>query len=74
MNNEKYRSMTKCSLATATRDLKDLINKDVLYLEGSGKGNIRYLINFVEDSVFKNANASSQKGKSHDLSFVILTE
>lgn len=74
MNNEKYRSMTKCSLATATRDLKDLINKDVLYLEGSGKGNIRYLINFVEDSVFKKANASTQKGKIHDLSFVLLTE
>lgn len=62
MSNQKYRTMTKCSLATATRDLKDLINKEVLYLEGSGKRNIRYLICFVENSVFKTHNDSSLTG------------
>ena len=62
ISNEKYRNMTKCSLATATRDLKDLVGKEVLYLEGSGKRNIRYLMNFVKDSVFRKINVSSQQG------------
>ncbi|MGB0938853.1 MAG: Fic family protein [Colwellia sp.] len=62
ITNEKYRNITKCSLATATRDLQDLITKDVLYLEGSGKRNIRYLISFVENSVFKVRDDSSQTG------------
>jgi len=62
ISNEKYRMMTKCSLATATRDLKDLINKNILYLEGSGKRNIRYLLCFVENSVFKKNNDSLQTG------------
>ncbi len=53
ITNAQYRTMTKCSLATATRDLKDLIEKEVLYLVGSGKRNIRYLICFVENNVFK---------------------
>jgi Fic family protein len=62
ISNEKYRTMTKCSPATSTRDLNDLINKGVLYLEGSGKRNIRYLIFFVENSVFKKSNKTSQSG------------
>jgi len=62
INNKKYRAITKCSLATATRDLKDLVNKDVLYLEGSGKRNIRYLICFVENSVFKRHDDSLHGG------------
>ena len=62
ISNEKYRNMTKCSLATATRDLKDLVTKDMLTIEGSGKRNIRYLINVVEDSVFRKAKVTSQQG------------
>ncbi|MBL0709839.1 MAG: Fic family protein [Colwellia sp.] len=62
ISNQKYRTMTKCSLATATRDLKDLVNKEVLYLKGSGKRNIRYLICFVENSVFKRSDGSSHAG------------
>jgi Fic family protein len=62
ISNEKYRAITACSLATATRDLKNLIEKDVLTVEGSGKRNIRYLIKFVENNVFKRASSLSQKG------------
>ncbi|PCI59670.1 MAG: hypothetical protein COB35_04585 [Gammaproteobacteria bacterium] len=62
ISNEKYRTITKCSLATATRDLKDLINKGILYLEGSGKRNIRYLLCLVEKSVFKKNNEALQSG------------
>ena len=65
ISNAQYRTMTKCSLATATRDLKDLIEKEVLYFVGSGKRNIRYLISFVENSVFKKW-ANSSKGGSRD--------
>ena len=66
ISNVQYRTITKCSLATATRDLKDLIEKEVLYLVGSGKRNIRYLICFVENSVFKKGTNSS-KGGSRDI-------
>lgn len=62
ISNEKYRSITGCSLATATRDLNDLIYKDILHIEGTGKRNIRYLINFVENSVFKKKEALCQNG------------
>jgi Fic family protein len=66
ISNEQYRKMTGCSLATATRDLKDLIEKEVLYLVGSGKRNIRYLISFVEISVFKKGNGPAKNGARDD--------
>ncbi|OUR60114.1 hypothetical protein A9Q74_14520 [Colwellia sp. 39_35_sub15_T18] len=62
ISNEKYRAITGCSLATATRDLKSFIEKGVLTVEGSGKRNIRYLIKLVENNVFKSTNLLSQKG------------
>ena len=62
ISNEKYRAITGCSLATATRDLKNLIEKDVLYVEGSGKRNTRYVIIFVENNVFKRTSSQNQKG------------
>jgi len=62
ISNEQYRTMTKCSLATATRDLKDLIQKEAIYLTGSGKRNIRYQICFVENSVFKKRTDISKDG------------
>jgi Fic family protein len=40
ISNAKYRNITQCSLATATRDLKDLVDKQLLYVAGSGKRKI----------------------------------
>lgn len=43
---EKYIKITKTSRATATRDLTDLVNKEILRKEGQGKGTRYYpLIN-----------------------------
>jgi Fic family protein len=66
ISNEHYRKMTKCSLATATRDLKDLIGKKMFYVVGSGKRNIRYLICFVENSVFKTNTFQKNTGSSNN--------
>lgn len=42
VNARKYQNISKCSKATATRDLTDLVGKNVLHhLSGSGK-NTRY--------------------------------
>ena len=40
---QKYAAMAKCSKATATRDLSDLVTKECLTIEGVGRG-IRYFI------------------------------
>ena len=44
MTNEKYARMTGASKATATRDLADLLAKDLLRVEGMGKAT-RYAVN-----------------------------
>ena len=44
MTNEKYIKMTGASKATATRDLADLLAKDLLRVEGVGKAT-RYAVN-----------------------------
>jgi Fic family protein len=44
MTNEKYAKMTGASKATATRDLADLLAKDLLRVEGMGKAT-RYAVN-----------------------------
>ena len=44
MTNEKYAKMTGASKATATRDLADLLAKDLLRVEGVGKAT-RYAVN-----------------------------
>ena len=54
MTNEKYAKMTGASKATATRDLADLLAKDLLKVEGMGKAT-RYAVNVPdwEQPVFK---------------------
>ena len=44
MTNEKYAKITGTSKATATRDLTDLLAKDLLRVEGVGKAT-RYAVN-----------------------------
>ncbi|MEG0984438.1 hypothetical protein [Algoriella sp.] len=41
MSAKKYISITKTSKATATRDLQDLVDKNVLTTEGAGRS-VRY--------------------------------
>ena len=45
MSAKKYISITKVSKATATRDLQDLVEKNILHLEGSGRS-VRYQLIF----------------------------
>ncbi|MFT4927584.1 MAG: Fic family protein [Phenylobacterium sp.] len=57
ISNEKYRTITGCPPATATRDLKGLVEKGVFSLAGTGKRNLRYMINLVEDNPVFNIKA-----------------
>ncbi len=45
MSAKKYISITKASKATATRDLQDLVEKNILHLEGAGRS-VRYQLIF----------------------------
>jgi Fic family protein len=45
MNAKKYQSITKMSKATATRDLIDLVEKNIFISSGNGR-NVSYQINF----------------------------
>ena len=44
MSAKKYISITKTSKATATRDLQDLVDKNVFTTEGAGRS-VRYELN-----------------------------
>lgn len=48
LTNEKYRAITGAPPATATRDLKGLINKQLFIAKGEGKRGVRYFVNFQE--------------------------
>lgn len=49
LTNEKYRAITGAPPATATRDLKSLVDNGLLYPSGKGKRGIRYFVNFPQD-------------------------
>lgn len=49
INSDKYQSITGCSSATATRDLKGLVDKGVLVPSQSGGRSLRYHINLIEE-------------------------
>ena len=44
----EYRAITGASSATATRDLKALVNNGLLRLTGEGKRGLRYFVNFPQ--------------------------
>lgn len=50
ISNEKYRAITGCTHSTATRDLKDLVGKDMFLISGTGKRNLSYEINLQESN------------------------
>lgn len=50
MTNEKYRAITGAPIATATRDLKSLVDHGLLYASGEGKRGLRYFVNFPKDN------------------------
>jgi len=60
INSERYQSMTSCSSATATRDLKGLVEKGILVPSQSGGRSLRYFINLVDEkpvfNVFQKSN------------------
>lgn len=45
ITNSDYQTLNKVSKATATRDLTELINKQIVFLKGSGKRDIHYTLN-----------------------------
>jgi len=47
ISNEKYRAIAGCPRPTATRDLKDLVQKGLFYISGGGKY-LKYNLNLVE--------------------------
>ena len=49
LTNEKYRAITGAPPATATRDLKSLVDNGLLYPSGEGKRGLRYFVNFPQD-------------------------
>ncbi|MCO5241080.1 MAG: putative DNA binding domain-containing protein [Chitinophagaceae bacterium] len=44
ITNSNYQTLNNVSKATATRDLTELINKKIIFLQGSGKRNIHYTL------------------------------
>lgn len=50
LTNEKYRAITGAPPATATRDLKSLVDNGLLYSSGEGKRGLRYFVNFPQDN------------------------
>ena len=54
INSERYQNMTGCSSATATRDLKGLVDAGVFDASASGGRSMRYHIKLIENKpVFK---------------------
>ena len=50
LTNEKYRAITGAPIATATRDLKSLVDLGLLYPSGKGKRGLRYFVNFPKET------------------------
>lgn len=48
INSERYQTMTGCSSATATRDLRDMVNKGVLETSAAGGRSMRYYLKLIE--------------------------
>ena len=71
INSEKHQSMTGCSSATATRDLKGLVEKGILVPSQSGGRSLRYFINLVEEKPVFNV---FQKGNDKNLAEVSLNK
>ncbi|WP_170252810.1 Fic family protein [Colwellia echini] len=71
INSEKYQSMTGCSSATATRDLKGLVEKAILVPSQSGGRSLRYFINLIEEKPVFNI---FQKGHDKNLAEVSLNK
>ena len=71
INSEKYQAMTGCSSATATRDLKAMVEKGILVPSQSGGRSLRYFINLVEEKPVFNI---FQKGNDKNLAEVSLNK
>lgn len=48
INSERYQNMTGCSPATATRDLKDMVDKGIIESSASGGRSMRYYIKLID--------------------------
>lgn len=48
INSERYQTMTGCSSATATRDLRDMVEKGILETSAAGGRSMRYYLKLIE--------------------------
>ena len=48
IHSERYQTMTGCSSATATRDLRDMVNKGILEPSSSGGRSMRYYLKLID--------------------------
>lgn len=48
INSERYQTMTGCSSATATRDLRDMVDKGILETSAAGGRSMRYYLKLIE--------------------------
>ena len=65
ITNKEYQTMFEVSKATATRDLSELVEKQIFNILGSGKRNIRYIVSKPKMSQKRNERAKNEpkKGK-----------
>lgn len=63
INSERYQAITGCSSATATRDLKGLVEKGILVPSQSGGRSLRYFINLIEEKPVFNVFPKSNNKK-----------
>ncbi|ASP46683.1 DUF4172 domain-containing protein [Cognaticolwellia beringensis] len=71
---DKYQSITNCSPATATRDLKDLVQKGILTPSQSGGRSLRYHINLIEEKPIFNIFLKSNDKQLIEISIRKLSE
>ena len=71
---DKYQSITNCSSATATRDLKDLVQKGILTPSQSGGRSLRYHINLIEEKPVFNIFPKGNDKKLIEISIRKLSE
>ena len=74
INSEKYQKVTGCSSATATRDLKGLVEKGMLETSQSGGRSLRYFIKLVDAKPVFNIFSNNGDKKLQEISIKKLAD
>lgn len=71
---ERYQKVTGCSPATATRDLKDMVNKGLLESSASGGRSMRYYLKLIEPKPVFNVYPKKNNEKMLEVSLQKLSD